>query len=293
MSEGSVGSIRGARRGATIALFAVVLSLLYPALANAVSVSPVALYIDHRTRTGTLTLFNPGTAVEEVEIGFAFGYAQSDSTGLVQVVFSDEPAPAGEPSVVPYLRAFPRQLRLQPGERQVVRVLVTPPADLPAGEYWGRVMVTSRGGQPPIEERQGEISMQINLTTVIAVALNYRHGDVSTGLTLGSADATEMAETVELVTQLDRTGNAAFIGRLVAEIVGPDGEVLAEHREDAVVYVPTLWRFSIPKPEEGLPAGSQVRYRFEAERAGTPRGSILPIEPLTGSTPIRPAPSTE
>lgn len=265
----------------------VLVSLLWPALVDAVSVSPVALYIDHRTRTGTLTLHNPGTATEEVEIAFAFGYAQSDETGQVKVVFSDDPAPEGEPSVVPYLRAFPRQLRLEPGERQVVRVLVTPPADLPAGEYWGRVMVTSRGGQPPIEETRGEISMQINLTTVIAVAVNYRHGDVATGLVLDSAEAIETTESVQLVAHLRRTGNAAFIGRLVAEIVGPDGELLAEHVEDAVVYVPTLWRFSIPKPETAIPDGAVVRYRFEAVRQGTPSGAILPAEAVTGSATIR------
>lgn len=278
----------GARhRGAGIAMAVIVASLLWPAMVNAVSVSPVALYIDHRTRTGTLTLHNPGTETEEVEIGFAFGYAQSDEAGQVKVVFSDDPAPEGEPSVVPYLRAFPRQLRLEPGERQVVRVLVTPPADLPTGEYWGRVMVTSRGGQPPIEETRGEISMQINLTTVIAVAVNYRHGDVATGLVLDEAEAIETAESIELVTRLRRTGNAAFIGRLVAEVVGPDGQVLAEHIEDAVVYVPTLWRFSIPKPETAIPDGAVIRYRFEAVRPGTPSGAILPADVVTGAAPIR------
>lgn len=266
---------------------AIALALLLPAVAVAVSVSPVALYIDHRTRSGTLTLYNPGTETEEIEIGFAFGYARSDSTGHVNVAFDDDPAPAGEPSVVPYLRAFPRQLRLEPGERQVVRVLVTPPSDLPDGEYWGRVMVTSRGGQPPVEQSSGDIQMQISLTTVIAVALNYRHGDVSTGLVVESAEAVETAESVDLLARVDRTGNAAYLGRVVAELVDGNGQVLAEHAEDMVAYAPTYWRFSIPKPAGGVPDGAVVRYRFETERAGSPRGSILPAETVTGTAPMR------
>lgn len=274
-------------RWRAIGAAAILAAILLPAVAVAVSVTPVALYIDHRTRSATLTLYNSGEATEEIEIGFAFGYARSDSTGRVSVVFSEDPAPEGEPSVVPYLRAFPRQLRLEPGERQVVRVLVTPPAELPAGEYWGRVMVTSRGGQPPIEESQGEIQMQLALTTVIAVALNYRHGEVSTGLSVQSAEAVETAESIDLLARVTRTGNAAYLGRVIAELVAPDGRIVAEHTEEMVAYAPTLWRFSIPKPVGGVAEGTVVRYRFETERSGAPRGSILPAEPVTGTAPIR------
>jgi hypothetical protein len=279
-------STTNGRRG-SLAVLAILVALLLPALADAVSVSPVALFIDHRTRSETLTLYNPGTMPEEIEIDFAFGYARSDTTGNVSVVFSEDPAPVGEPSVVPYMRAFPRRLVLQPGERQVVRVMVTPPADLPAGEYWGRVMVTSRGGQPPIEETRGEVQMQLSLTTVVAVAVNYRHGDVATGLVVESADAVVTPDGVDLVARVDRTGNAAFLGRLVAEVVSAEGRVVAQHTADMVAYAPTLWRFSIPVAPDQLADGAVVRYRFEAVREGTPSRFILPAAPVAGSVPIR------
>ena len=53
--------------------------------AHAVSVSPTALYIDSLTRTGVLTLYNPGTLPEEITVDFAYGYPQSDSAGNVTV----------------------------------------------------------------------------------------------------------------------------------------------------------------------------------------------------------------
>ena len=90
---------------------------------------------------------------EEIDIAFAFGYPQSDSVGNVTVPFTDS-VPAGEPGAVPWLRAFPRRLVLQPGQQQVVRILAQPPENLPDGEYWGRVMVASIGGQPPIQQQQ-------------------------------------------------------------------------------------------------------------------------------------------
>jgi P pilus assembly chaperone PapD len=134
--------------------------------AAAVSVSPIALYLDQATRTGTLTLYNPGALAEEVEIGFAFGYPVSDSAGNVSVPLFDT-SPAGEPSAVEWMRAFPRRLRLEPGQRQVVRVMAQPPAGLANGEYWARVLVRSRGGQPPIEQTQGAVTLQLNVETVV------------------------------------------------------------------------------------------------------------------------------
>ena len=139
-----------------------------PVDAAAVSVYPTAVFIDSRTRTATLTLTNDGLRAEEIDISFAFGIPMADPFGVVRVMFLDS-VPAGMPSLVPYIRAFPQRMRLEPGQTQIVRLLVQPPAGLPAGEYWGRVMVASVGGQAPVEQRQGDITMQINIRTVIAI----------------------------------------------------------------------------------------------------------------------------
>jgi hypothetical protein len=62
-------------------LLAAALFALAPMAAHAVTVSPNALYIDSRTRSGVLTLYNPGSAAEEIDITFAFGYPRSDALG--------------------------------------------------------------------------------------------------------------------------------------------------------------------------------------------------------------------
>ena len=45
------------------------------------------------------------------------------------------------------------------------RVLAAGTAD---GEYWGRVLVKSRGGEPPVEQTQGNVRMQLALETTFA-----------------------------------------------------------------------------------------------------------------------------
>ena len=257
-----------------------------PEPADAVTVTPAALFIDHRTRSASLSLHNPGLTAEEIEITFAFGYAQSDADGRVQVVFLDS-VPGHEPSAVPFLRAFPRRLRLEPGQRQLVRVLVQPPADLPDGEYWARVMVASTGGQPPIEQRTGEVRLQLEVRTVFAVALNYRHGTVATGLEIADARVERADSTVDLLLDMERQGNAAFLGRAVIDLLDESGRVVSTLEQDVAVYRRILWRFALPLPEGRSPgAGWSVRWRVEAERQGEEAAALLPAPGGSGTVPL-------
>lgn len=250
-----------------------------------VSVSPMGVYLDHRARTGTLTLYNPGTRTEEIEIGFAFGYPQSDADGNVTVPLVEE-APAGQPSAVPWLTAFPRRVVLEPGQRQVVRLLARPPADLPEGEYWARALVRSRGGQAPIESRSGDVGIQIDVETVVVVAVNYRNGEMQTGVELRAADAVTVADSVVASLDMARTGNAAFLGRVLVEALDDRGRVVASEEDVLAVYHMMYRRFSLAV-EPGALAPVTVRFTLDSEREDLPPGGVLPAEPLVHEIPIR------
>ncbi|HEX6589662.1 MAG TPA: hypothetical protein VF039_11600 [Longimicrobiales bacterium] len=277
---------RALKRGLFGAAVAAALLAGAAAEAAAVSVYPTAVFIDSRTRTATLTLTNDGLRAEEIEISFAFGMPVADEFGLVRVAFMDSVG-STVPSVVPYIRAFPQRMRLEPGQTQVVRLLVQPPAGLPDGEYWGRVMVASVGGQAPVEQRQGDITMQINIRTVIAIGVYYRSGQVETSLAVENARASLEEGRAQLFLSLDRGGNAATIGRVVAELVDPQGTVVAEHTESIAVHQDMLWRVDIPLPAD-MPApgpGYTVRYLIEARRDDLDT-QLLRVEPIRGVVPI-------
>lgn len=253
-----------------------------------VSVSPAALYIDHTSRSGTLTLYNPGNLPAEVEISFAFGYPKSDEQGNVSVPVVEE-APKGEPSAVPWLRAFPRRLVLQPSQRQTVRVLAQPPAGLVDGEYWARVLVRARGGQAPIEQVRGDVRVQLEIETVIVNAITYRKGPVRTGLTVQESRAAAVQGGVELTIDLERSGNAAYLGRIRAQLIAPGGRIVSEVEEPVSVYRQIRRRLLLPVPGGRTGSGYIVRYTFDTERPDLPANGPLPLPPITGSMPVRPA----
>ena len=267
-------------------LLAPVLALLGLAVrADAVSVSPVALYIDDRARTGTLTLFNPGTRPEEVTIDFAFGYPRSDSAGTIDVPLTGT-APEGEPSAVSWLRAFPRRLVLEPGQRQVVRVVVQPPAGLETGEYWARVLLRGRGGQPPIEQQQGDVRVQVEVETVVVVALSYRNGGVRTGLRVTGATARLEGESVSATIDLLREGNAAFIGRIRADVLDEGGRVIAGVEDVLAVYREIRRRLIVPVPT-GVAGPLRVRFTADTRRDDLPTGAALPFDGIEHTVEVR------
>jgi hypothetical protein len=252
--------------------------------AAAVAVSPVAVYIDHRERQGTLTLFNPGDRPEEVRIEFGFGYPVSDAEGNVTVPVLAQ-APEGEPSAVPFLRAFPPRVRLEPGQRQVVRILARPPADLPEGEYWARALIRSRGGVAPLEERRGDVAVRIDVETMMVVAVNYRNGDVDTGLEVLGADLALSEGLAEIDLELRRTGNAAFLGRVLVELVDVDGQVVGRVEEVLAVYRDLHRRLRVPVPAGARPVTARVR--MDTQRDDLPPRGALPVEPTVLELPFR------
>jgi P pilus assembly chaperone PapD len=275
--------IRSALRRAALVVAALV--LLAPA-ARAVTVSPTALYLGARNPSALLTLINTGTLPEEIELSFGFGYPTSDSSGVLRVDIVDS-AGATEPSVAGWLRAFPRRLVLQPGQRQVVRVTVVAPASLADGEYWGRVLVKSRGGEPPIEQTQGQVRMQLSLETTFATAVFYHKGDVRTGISIPTASAERTKDGVLLTMDLKREGNAAFLGRVHADLVDASGATIGSAEDVAAVYRQLRRRFLI-KTVAPLPAGPlTVRYVVDTDRPDLPPVGPLRAPAVNGYTAVR------
>ena len=281
MAPSAVRTLVSART--LLAALALLAGVVAPA--HAVSVSPTALYIDSRTRTGVLTLYNPGTLPEEITVDFAYGYPQSDSAGNVSVATTRDPA-AGEPSAMAWMRAFPRRLLLQPGQRQVVRVLVEPPAELADGEYWARVLISSRGGQPPIEQTQGDVRLQLNVQTTLVMAANYRKGDLRTGVEVAAASARRTADGVQLQVDLTRSGNAAVLGRMRAELRDARGDVVSTLYDDVAVYR-TMRRRLTFAVAAGAAGPFTVRIHIDTEREDLPPGGALPAAPVDQRIPVQ------
>jgi P pilus assembly chaperone PapD len=280
------GVARAFARALGGAMAVIGLLALSTSTAHAVAVSPTAVYITSRNPSALLTLINTGSRPEEIELSIAFGYPVSDSTGALRVDIVDTAA-SGEPSLTSYLRVFPRRLVLQPGQRQVVRVMVAMPPGAADGEYWGRVLVKSRGGEPPIEQSEGNVRMQLSLETTFATAVFFHKGEMKTAIAVSSAAARRMGDSVQFTLDLKREGNSAFLGRIRAELLDNKGATVAEV-EDVVAVYRSLRRRFVLHTGKPLPAGAYtVRYLVDTERPDLPPQGPIKAASVTSSVEVR------
>jgi hypothetical protein len=265
-------------------LFALLVALVpVPLLAQGVLVAPHAIIIDHRTRSGSLSLYNPGTEPAEISLSTFYGYPVTDSTGEFQLHTVDAPD-STYPSAAGWIEAFPKRMVLAPKERQTVRLLARPPAGLGDGEYWARLVVSAKGGTVPVHGLADSSGVTVGLSLEVRTVLpvQYRKGRVSTGVRLTGLGVQVEGDSLAVRPHLTRVGNGAYLGTLRAVLRDSAGHVVASLACPLAVYFDMAPRLTAPLPASGLPAGT---YRVDIEAAAE-RQDIAP-ELVLASPPER------
>jgi hypothetical protein len=241
--------------------------------------------MDDHSRSTVFYVQNSGDVPTEVAVALSFGYPASDSLGGIHMELIESPGP-DHPSAADWVRALPRRIMIQPGERQAVRLLAQPPADLPPGEYWSRIIVTSQTTPPPRPVAEsGQIQVGLTLQTRTIISLSYRKAQVSTGISLRGFGARIDGE--ELIAELDlaRTGNAAYLGDVRLVLTDDAGTVVQRFERVIAVYY-ELYRV-LSFPVGSLPPGVyRLHLNLSTVRNDIPQENILPAEPVEADVEV-------
>lgn len=251
-----------------------------PAAAQGVVVAPHAIYLDHRTRSAAITLYNPGAEPAEVSISAFYAYPVTDSAGQFTLE-TPESVTVAMPSAASWIEAFPKRMTLAPLARQTVRLLARPPAGLPDGEYWSRVMIAAKGGALPVSAADTagiEVGLSLEVRTVIP--LTYRKGPVQTGLALSALRARVDGDSLAIRVRAERQGSAAYVGTARGTLRDAQGRAVGSFSEPVAVYYSAEPSFALARG--GLPAG---RYRLTMEFTSE-RPDLMP-ELLLKAPPVR------
>jgi hypothetical protein len=255
--------------------------------AQGVLVAPHGIFIDHRTRTGSFELYNPNPEPAEVAVSTLFGYPVTDSIGNLTLWTAASPD-STQPSAAGWIEAFPRRLLLRPFERQRVRLLARPPAGLPDGEYWTRLVVAAKGGRVPLTGLADTSGIRIGLTLEMrtVVAVFYRKGAVSTGVSLSDVRADVAGDSLVVRARLKRQGNAAFLGTARGTLVDSAGRQVASFASHLGVYYEMEPRFTAPV-RSLPPARYTLRLEVGADRDDLPREPLLRAAAARDSAEVR------
>lgn len=228
--------------------------------AQGVVIAPHAVFIDARTRSGAVLLYNPNAEPAEVSVSFFFGYPVTDSLG--RIVVDSIRADSTSPSAAGWLQAFPRRLSVPPLERRTIRLLAVPPSPLKDREYWARLVIAARGGSLPVTGAADTARVKVGLTLEVRTVIGvfYRQGAVQTGVAVSGLRTALVGDSLAVWARLTQLGNAAFIGTVRAVLVD------ASDRTRAALKAP-IHVFNTMQPRYALSIGALApgRYRLKLE----------------------------
>ncbi len=265
-------------------LLIIVLLFAGTALANAqVTIAPTNLFIDSGDRFGTYMVVNASNSTQEISIDFFFGYTESDSDGRRSLNNSDT-VRAEIHSIADNVRAFPRNFTLTSGQRQIVRLRVSAPNEIPDGTYWARIRTASTPESAPIEIQNTEdaVSARVGITVEQVTGLYYKKGDVSTGIEI--LDMNAMVENDQLIatSNIRRTGNSPFLGTISMVLYDSNNRVVAEGFSSTTIFFDGTHRqaIDISEVEQGQ---YRLELKFESQRNDISSSDIVQMETTSRS----------
>lgn len=251
-----------------------------------ITISPTNVFVNSRTRFGSYLVINGSDEAQEISIEFVFGYTKLDDQGNRTLVYNDS-SRAEKFSAAKWIRAFPKNFILQPGERQTVRLRVAAPDTLSDRMYWARIKTTSSPLSPPVgSTTEDAVTARIGITLQQITGLYYQVGDVSTGIEIINLDTHIVQDsTLWISAKINRTGNAPFLGTVYATVYNENHEKVARSVVSTTIYFDgTLER---PVNISRLPSGNYTaEIRFVTQRSDIPSDQLVQMKPVEKSIPF-------
>ncbi|WP_404295773.1 molecular chaperone [Halomonas sp.] len=237
---------------------------------------PTRVVLEGNQRSAQLELINNGTETATYRISLV--NRRMSDTGE----FSDITAPLpGEQFADALLQYSPRQVTLEPGAGQAVRIMVRKPGDLATGEYRSHLLFAQQpdtSGRSSIESgaaADGEIGVQLTALVGASVPVIVRHGATDANVALTQLELQRASSGAPLLAlQMQRTGTQSAYGDLTVSFTPRSGAEQVIGRANGVaVYTPNPLRNAriALQPPSGLTLGNgtlRVTYREQAEDGG-------------------------
>ncbi len=241
-------------------------SALNPADANTggvgdLLVAPTRIVLEGRRHSGEVILNNTGT--KEATYRIALIDLDMDEQGQ----YHETAASATTAKTL--LRYSPRQVTLQPGQSQTIKIMAAKTGELPDGEYRSHLsfhanpsLAVGEDVEAKTKPKDGEIAIRLVPVYGVSIPVIVRRGELSATAGIDSAKA----DGRKISLALTRSGGKSLYGDV---IVSHDGKVVAEMRGVAVL-LPNRKRQVTLTLENPPPPGStlSIVYRNRDQDGG-------------------------
>jgi len=247
--------------------------------AQAVLVAPHLITLTHTERGGVVNLYNPGDRPVEVELGLGYGIPTVDSIGE----FTLELGSTGPRDASGWLQPYPRRLRLAPLQRQTIRLHATPPAGLPDGEYWARLVVSAKADKQDQASTSDRIAIGLGLEVRTVLPVLYRKGSPTVSPTLGEVTMARSGDSLLVTLPLAPVGDAAFLGTATLTVLDRDQQPVQRAELPLSLYAASAPIVRIAALD---PRARSIQVRVASGREDLEALPVIPSAPITRTYPI-------
>ena len=243
-------------------------------------ITPSRVVFEDRTRTSQVMLVNKGTETTTYRISFIRQNMTEDGKFV--------PVETGEEGLYSdkMVRYSPRQVILEPGQSQIVRLMLRKPRGLADGEYRSHMLLqalpktTKSDISKAVEKGSDEISVEITTIIGVSIPVIVRNGKLNTELNLANARYVKSSDPKlksYVMLDMNRTGTQSTYGDFRVTYIDENGQaVIVGNVKGVAVYSPnTLRRFQIPV---NIPAGHEYykgRFHVTYSESGKGEGTGL------------------
>lgn len=186
-------------------------------------ISPNRVVFEGRKQKAELNLINTGS--ETTTFSVSFVQRRMNEDGSFESIEAPDP---GQMFASPYLRIYPRQVTLAPGEAQVVMVQWNRKSDMPDGEYRSHLYFRSEKNYAPAgpgpRDTVKALSVQLVPIFGMSIPVIIRAGNVNATATLSDLKLENKDEETYISFAINRTGNKSMYGNLKVEYIPTQGK---------------------------------------------------------------------
>lgn len=147
-------------------------------------ISPTRVVFSERDRAQEIVLINSGKKPTTYRLEWQQKKALPGG-GYANLTQEDT---ASFPTASQMMRFSPSQVRLQPGERQIIKLALRKPKDLKDGEYRSHLLFRALPGTQDDKSKAGGMTMTLNLHMSYSLPVTVRQGKLDTSISFAGYD---------------------------------------------------------------------------------------------------------
>lgn len=232
-------------------------------------ISPVRTVLSERERTQIITLINTGNETRSYRVEWRQLMAVPEG-GYREYTEEEKKRIAGLERIA---RVTPKQVSLQPGQRQSVKILLRKPENLAAGEYRSHLSFVALPLNTAPENNSGESSIKLQLLMSYSMPVIYRAGSVIVNPEITNLSLVHIKESGVTNIKVDFYHDDLFSthGRLVAIWTPKNGTPRQVGLLNGYNFYPETKNATIQFPWKDFklaPGSLEVRYEGQGEYHG-------------------------